>query len=134
VVSFTLRLLYIRGKSPQYPLERKLGPRTGLNEVERTIILPIPGLELRYRGSTLAALWQRNTGFDNLVMQVATVQHFFSFILSSVFFCSRTSTPIRSMESNILDETHRVGFIFQHRKILDRSSKYRIRGRELFEI
>jgi hypothetical protein len=48
VVRFTLRPLYFREKSPQYPLNRRLGgPQTGFDDVEKRKILPLPGLELR---------------------------------------------------------------------------------------
>jgi hypothetical protein len=42
VFSFTSRPLYLRGKSPRY-----LWDRTGLDDVGKTIILPLLGLELR---------------------------------------------------------------------------------------
>jgi hypothetical protein len=36
VVSFTSRPLYPRGKSPQYPLDRRLGrPRAGLDDIKK---------------------------------------------------------------------------------------------------
>jgi hypothetical protein len=44
VVSFTPLPLYPRGKSPQYPLDRRLG------DVERRKTLPLPGLELKALG------------------------------------------------------------------------------------
>jgi hypothetical protein len=48
VVSFTPRPLYSLGKSPCYPLDRRLDePRTGLDDVEKRKMLPLPGLELR---------------------------------------------------------------------------------------
>jgi hypothetical protein len=43
VVSFTPLPVYPRGKSPRYPL----GPRTGLNDIERRKFLTLPGLQLR---------------------------------------------------------------------------------------
>jgi hypothetical protein len=45
-VSFTPRPLYLRGKSPRYPLHRMLG----LYGVERRKILPLPGLKLQPLG------------------------------------------------------------------------------------
>jgi hypothetical protein len=51
VVSFTLRPLYPHRKIPQYPLIMRLeaegcvGPRIGLEDVERRKILPITRLE-----------------------------------------------------------------------------------------
>jgi hypothetical protein len=48
VVSFTPLPLYLQGKNPRYPSDRRLGvPRTGLDDVERGGIVLIPGLELR---------------------------------------------------------------------------------------
>jgi hypothetical protein len=41
MVSFTLRPLYSRGKVPRYPLDRRpVGPRTGVDDVERRKTLP----------------------------------------------------------------------------------------------
>jgi hypothetical protein len=46
VISFTLQPLYSQGKSPRYPLDRRLGdPRSGLDGVERRKILSLPRLE-----------------------------------------------------------------------------------------
>ena len=46
VAGFTPRPLYHQGKSPQYPLGRRLGePRAGLDDVEKFLITP--ALELR---------------------------------------------------------------------------------------
>jgi hypothetical protein len=51
VISFTPRPFYLPGKSPRYPLVRRLGrPRTALEDVERRQILPLPGLEPRPLG------------------------------------------------------------------------------------
>jgi hypothetical protein len=48
VVRFTPRLLYPRGKSPPYPLDRRLsGPRASLDDMEEKKFLILPGLELR---------------------------------------------------------------------------------------
>jgi hypothetical protein len=38
------------GKFPRYLLGRRLGPTTGLDDVERRKILRLPGLELRLLG------------------------------------------------------------------------------------
>jgi hypothetical protein len=47
VVSLTPWPLYTQGKSPRYPLGRRLmGPRTGLDDVEKRKFLTLPGLEL----------------------------------------------------------------------------------------
>jgi hypothetical protein len=47
VVSVTLLPLYLRGKRPRYPLDRRLGgPRGGLDDVEKRKFLLLPGLEL----------------------------------------------------------------------------------------
>jgi hypothetical protein len=48
VVSFTTQPLYPRGKSPRFPLDRKLS--AGLNDVEKRKFLTLPGLELRLLG------------------------------------------------------------------------------------
>jgi hypothetical protein len=51
VVSFTPRSLCLRKKSPQYPLDRRLGgPRAGLDDVENRKFLTLQGLELRPLG------------------------------------------------------------------------------------
>jgi hypothetical protein len=51
VVAFTPRPLYFRRKSPQYPLDRRLGgPQSGLDDVEKRKFLTLPGLELRHLG------------------------------------------------------------------------------------
>jgi hypothetical protein len=50
VVSFTPLSLYPRGKSPRYPMERRLDPSAGLDDVERRKLLTLPGLELRPLG------------------------------------------------------------------------------------
>jgi hypothetical protein len=47
VVSFTPQPLYPRGNSSRYPLDRRLDPRTGLNDMEKRNFLTLPGLELR---------------------------------------------------------------------------------------
>jgi hypothetical protein len=48
VVGFTLRPLNPRGKSPRYPLIGGwVGPRAGLDGVEKRKFLTLPGLELR---------------------------------------------------------------------------------------
>jgi hypothetical protein len=47
VVTFTTRPLYLRGKSPRYPMERRLGGlRAGLDDVKKKNFLTLPGLEL----------------------------------------------------------------------------------------
>jgi hypothetical protein len=47
----TTRRLYLKRKSPRYPLDRRLGgPRTGLGDVERRTFFTLPGLELRTPG------------------------------------------------------------------------------------
>jgi len=46
VVSFTLRSLYIRGKSPRYPLDRRLGGPQNRSECgEEKNSQPPPGIE-----------------------------------------------------------------------------------------
>jgi hypothetical protein len=51
VVSFTPRPLYPRGKSPRYPLDRRLGgPQGRSRRLEKRIFLTLPGLELRPHG------------------------------------------------------------------------------------
>jgi hypothetical protein len=51
LVSFTPLPLYPRGKSPRYPLDRRLwGPRAGMNDAENIKFLTLPGLELRPLG------------------------------------------------------------------------------------
>jgi hypothetical protein len=51
VVSFTLQPLYPRGKSPQYPLDRRLGgPQTWSGQRGEEKILPLLGLKLRSLG------------------------------------------------------------------------------------
>jgi hypothetical protein len=51
VVSFTPRPLYPQGKSPRYPLLRRLdGPRAGLNDVEKRKFLALRGLKFRHLG------------------------------------------------------------------------------------
>jgi hypothetical protein len=48
VVSFTLRLLYPRGKSPQYPLDRKLrGPQSRSGRHAEIKILALTGTRNR---------------------------------------------------------------------------------------
>jgi hypothetical protein len=48
VVSFTPLSLYLRGNSPRYPLDRRLGdPRASLDDVEKIKFLTLQGLELR---------------------------------------------------------------------------------------
>jgi hypothetical protein len=48
VVSFTPRTLYPLGKSPRYPLDRRLdGPQIRSGRVEKRKFLTLPGLELR---------------------------------------------------------------------------------------
>jgi hypothetical protein len=51
VVNFMPRPLYPRGKSPRYPLDRRLGgPHSGLDDLEKRIFLTLSGLELRPLG------------------------------------------------------------------------------------
>jgi hypothetical protein len=51
VVSFTPRPLYPLGKSPCYPLDRRLGgPQNDLKDVKKRKFLTLPGLELRPLG------------------------------------------------------------------------------------
>jgi hypothetical protein len=51
VESFTPRTLYPRGKSPWYPLERRLGgPRAGLDNLEKRKFFTLTGLELQPLG------------------------------------------------------------------------------------
>jgi hypothetical protein len=49
VVNLMPRPLYPRGKSPRYSLDRRLGPRAGL-DMEKRKFLTLPGLELRHLG------------------------------------------------------------------------------------
>jgi hypothetical protein len=50
-VSFTPRLLYPRGKSPRYPLHRRLGrPQSPSRDVEKRKFLTLLGVELRPLG------------------------------------------------------------------------------------
>jgi hypothetical protein len=51
VVSFTSRPLYPLGKSPRYPLDRRLdGPQSRSGQRGEEKFLPLPGLELRLLG------------------------------------------------------------------------------------
>jgi hypothetical protein len=48
VVSFTLRPLYSRGKSPRYALNRRLGwLQSRLDDLQKRKLLTLPGLDLR---------------------------------------------------------------------------------------
>jgi hypothetical protein len=47
VVSFTPRPLYLLGKSHRYPLDRRLGPRVDLDDVEKRKIWHLPGFKPR---------------------------------------------------------------------------------------
>jgi hypothetical protein len=52
VVSITLLPLYLRGKGPQYPLNRRLGGPQSLSERcgDENYLLLLPGIELRPLG------------------------------------------------------------------------------------
>jgi hypothetical protein len=47
VDSFTPLPFYTRGKGPQYPLVRLVGPKAGLDGVEKRTFIILPGLELQ---------------------------------------------------------------------------------------
>jgi hypothetical protein len=51
VVSFTLRPLYSRWKSPRFTVDRRLGGsragRSGRGDKEKITLLPLPGIEPR---------------------------------------------------------------------------------------
>jgi hypothetical protein len=56
IVGFTPRPLYPQGKSPRYPLDRRLwGPRSDLDDVEKIKFLTVPELELRPLGCSVVA-------------------------------------------------------------------------------
>jgi hypothetical protein len=58
VVSFTPWSLYPRGKSPRYPLDRRLGgPQSRPGQYREETIFTIPRLELRPLGRTARSQW-----------------------------------------------------------------------------
>jgi hypothetical protein len=87
VVRFTLRQLYPRGKSPRYPLYRRLdSPRAGLDDVEKRKFLTLSGLELRTLGRqarSQSLCWLRYPGSFQLGFMTKNLLVLFVFHMGS---------------------------------------------------
>jgi hypothetical protein len=71
VVNFTLRRLYLRGNNPWYPLDRgRVGPRTGLDDVEREKSCPYRD-RLLVRLALSQSLYQLRCPTFRLVLDVS---------------------------------------------------------------
>jgi hypothetical protein len=111
VVSFTLRPLYLREKSPLCPLGSRLfGPGTGLDDLGKRRILPLPRLELWLLGRpvrsqllywlTISALhiplevtveWSYTSFHPYVLINRGTSSNCFCPSPHSVFWCGSTS-------------------------------------------